>query len=714
MIPIKASIKYRKTNAEILSNGIASFGKWPQEGVKNNDEMVPILPPEEDPLLCNESLGKINYDDSGGGTIPNSFYASPAGKYVMIAPRGQCTFEHKALSAQRLGASAIVIYGSLSALYSVNVTLADENPQDPLQYTIWPENKHDYDCDNSRAEVSLDSLAIPYDSSTNDALLSGTKSDGNLCAANNKFIKQCASQRCLMTGNISGESGNQIMEVCCAWDMYIWLYNDPDLSNAGVEVEAVFITIKQSAELLNTIRNIDDVKLVLYQRQVPEYHISSVVIWIMGTSVAILAGYLSASDYRNQSRAILERTSRRSDRVENRGNSRMAARDSSVLDESGSESLDISMGMALGFVVMSTATLLILFYLKIYGVVKAMYAFGCAGAIMQIVVIPLLEVLIKFSKTKGWWYEDFCKIPFDDASMNRIELLAFSVSYTWCGYWLYLAFTLRHPSQESTFFWVTQDIMGASICILFVYLIRVPKLSIASVLLWALFVYDIFFVFISPLIFDSSVMITVATSGGPPTADPSWCEKYPDSSGCTGGDPMPMLLTFPRIGDYRGGASMLGLGDIVLPGLLLSFACRVDEAKRLVGLIGGGRGANGPCGTGDGRLSCNSFYSYFVAVSIAYGIGLMLANIAVYVMNTGQPALLYLVPMTLGTMYFLGKRNHELGDLWNGPKVLNVADEICAQNNHGGESALLQRHHSSEPIAVIESFSSETSTRSVL
>ena len=78
------------------------------------------------------------------------------------------------------------------------------------------------------------------------------------------------------------------------------------------------------------------------------------------------------------------------------------------------------------------------------------------------------------------------------------------------------------------------------------------------------FFYDIFFVFVTPLLFKGkSVMITVATSGGPPELDPSWCEKYPDDPGCRGGEPLPMLLTMPRIGDYMGGASLLGLGDIV-------------------------------------------------------------------------------------------------------------------------------------------------------
>ena len=38
----------------------------------------------------------------------------------------------------------------------------------------------------------------------------------------------------------------------------------------------------------------------------------------------------------------------------------------------------------------------------------------------------------------------------------------------------------------------------------------------------------------------------------------------------------------PWFNDYRGGFSMLGLGDIILPGLLISFAARFDSARALV------------------------------------------------------------------------------------------------------------------------------------
>jgi len=181
-------------------------------------------------------------------------------------------------------------------------------------------------------------------------------------------------------------------------------------------------------------------------------------------------------------------------------------------------------------------------------------------------------------------------------------------------------------------------------------------------------------------------MITVATSGGPPKADPLWCEKYPDDPDCAGGDPLPMLFTIPRINDYRGGSSLLGLGDIVLPGLLLSFAARFDGAKSLLGVLGGGNGSLNSHHCPERTLCGNcSFCSggYFPPMVVAYGIGLAMANIAVYVMNMGQPALLYLVPCCLGTMAYMGWRRGELQDLWHGPKAIRAADDIMYGDDGG-------------------------------
>merc|ERR1712232_882262 len=132
-----------------------------------------------------------------------------------------------------------------------------------------------------------------------------------------------------------------------------------------------------------------------------------------------------------------------------------------------------------------------------------------------------------------------------------------------------------------------------------------------------------------------------------------------------------MLLTVPRIDDYQGGSSLLGLGDIVLPGLLLSFAARLDAAKQLLGASAGRYDS-----------VCCSHNCYFGPSVVAYAIGLLMANAAVYLMNMGQPALLYLVPMTVGTITFLGWRRRELLMLWEGPKIIRTADVLL----YGAES----------------------------
>ena len=130
-----------------------------------------------------------------------------------------------------------------------------------------------------------------------------------------------------------------------------------------------------------------------------------------------------------------------------------------------------------------------------------------------------------------------------------------------------------------------------------------------------------------------------------------------------------------------------------VPGLLLSFAARLDAAKSLVGVVSGGGSNNGAVTSShtcpQGTSKCCSFWccccsgGYFPPLTIAYAIGLLMANVAVYVMQMGQPALLYLVPCTLGTMSFIGWRRSELLELWDGPRLISTADEIVYGRNNG-------------------------------
>ncbi|KAE9450734.1 hypothetical protein C3L33_17366, partial [Rhododendron williamsianum] len=99
----------------------------------------------------------------------------------------------------------------------------------------------------------------------------------------------------------------------------------------------------------------------------------------------------------------------------------------------------------------------------------------------------------------------------------------------------------------------------------------------------------------------------------------------------SGGESIPMLLRVPRTFDPWGGYDMIGFGDILFPGLLVSFAFRYDKANKK-GVLNG----------------------YFLWLTIGYGFGLFFTYLGLYLMDGhGQPALLYLVPCTLGNyLYF--------------------------------------------------------------
>jgi len=632
----------------------ASFGIWPAMNAENNDAMVPTVPPTDDPLLC------LGVPSMAGNSVPAN------SKFVFIVPRGQCTFEQKAFNAQKLGASGIIIYGTLASRYSLNSTQIAMNSNVVSKDSIvYPKQYYDYDCDKASAEIPMSSLSfdnLPYDYMRNDPVLSGSVEQGSLCALSDNFVDACPSKRCLLTGETDDMNN---MRACCAWDLHVWLYKDDNITaeaTNSINIPAFYITMAEADELA-FLMQMHQVTVTLYRRYYPAYNIASVIIWALGVFVAALAAWLSASEYRDAK--LITQPEEMQPIGRGASFSSQSAPVGNLVQE---ESLELTASHACGFILFSTSGLLILFFFKIYSFVKVFYAFGCAGAIFQIIFYPMFRSIS--SKMGIHDRIAFTTDTLELGAVTYLQMLAALVSYGLGAIWLFIAFTQRHP-DTNLFFWVMQDIMGACMCITFLSTMKLNSIKVAAVLLTAAFFYDIFFVFVTPYLTKGgkSIMVDVATSGGPPTADPAWCEKYPDDKNCQGGDPLPMLFTIPRIFDYGGGSSLLGLGDIVLPGLLLSFAARYDEAKRFIGSSSRDNSTAPQNCAGQKR-------GYFPATVVAYAIGLAMANIAVYVMRMGQPALLYLVPCCLGTMVYLGWRRGELSELWNTPKVLASCDEI--------------------------------------
>merc|ERR1719382_479745 len=115
--------------------------------------------------------------------------------------------------------------------------------------------------------------------------------------------------------------------------------------------------------------------------------------------------------------------------------------------------------------------------------------------------------------------------------------------------------------NNDTFGWILQDLIAIMLLLTIQRTLRLPNLKTGTVILVCTFFFDIFWVFLSPLIFKKSVMIEVATGGGT-------------------GQSVPMVLKIPALTGIPGQFKILGLGDIAIPGLLISLLPRHDLVSK--------------------------------------------------------------------------------------------------------------------------------------
>lgn len=343
---------------------------------------------------------------------------------------------------------------------------------------------------------------------------------------------------------------------------------------------------------------------------------------------------------------------------------------------------------ALTFVVIAASLLFLLFFTRIYGFVTVLYAIGGTTSIALVMIEPALNSVASRSCPKCIaWYGANRR----SGRQYRISLTK-GLSYM-CSYGIGVVWIWYYYSYERAFlrpfYWIIQDIMGICVCVVFFDFVRLNNIQVATFFLLAFFLYDIFFVFATYFIFHKSIMETVVIGGGA-IEDHLRCVKYPDHHDCFVRSPLPMLLAIPSIGDYIPGLSMLGLGDIILPGLLISFAARLDAAKKLVNTASIRTRAAGE-GVRDvsrlyrkRRLWKRIFSGYFYRATLAYATGLMFALIVSHLTQHAQPALMYLIPLTVVTIALTGRRKHELDMLWRGHKALDMADEIVREISHVG------------------------------
>ncbi|XP_033484763.1 minor histocompatibility antigen H13 isoform X2 [Epinephelus lanceolatus] len=195
---------------------------------------------------------------------------------------------------------------------------------------------------------------------------------------------------------------------------------------------------------------------------------------------------------------------------------------------------------------------------------------------------PNKQYQLLFTQGSGESKEEIVNYEFD--TKNLVCLLISSV----VGVWYLLK---KH--------WIANNLFGLAFALNGVELLHLNNVSTGCILLGGLFVYDVFWVF------GTNVMVTVAKSFE-----------------------APIKLVFPQDllekGLEASNFAMLGLGDIVIPGIFIALLLRFDVSLK--------------------KNSRTYFYSSFLAY--IFGLGL-----TIFVMHTfkhAQPALLYLVPACVG------------------------------------------------------------------
>ena len=224
--------------------------------------------------------------------------------------------------------------------------------------------------------------------------------------------------------------------------------------------------------------------------------------------------------------------------------------------------------------------------------------------------------------------------------------------------------------------WQLNNLFGFAFVHLNLQMLSPGTSTTASLVLAALFFYDIYFVFFTP------IMVTVATQLD-----------------------IPAKMFIPR----PGGMGIIGLGDLVIPGMVIAWALRFDLSLHYLRLVKAGQKedsqhqhftrshspddtsksnaqnetpnvkakylpATGYWGTRFWTWSWSKRVSilgtkfakpYFKATLVGYFVGTLATTVVMTFTKHAQPALLYLVPGVLGALWITAWKRGEVGIMYN-------------------------------------------------
>lgn len=321
----------------------------------------------------------------------------------------------------------------------------------------------------------------------------------------------------------------------------------------------------------------------------------------------------------------------------------------SKTDFTGDEAIIESVGMseASKFPLIGGAMLLFLYVLVKY--------FG-KGAVNAFLIVYFIFIGMESFKGILNNYTSIGKIR-EDASLDNMKtpmlfkkttVLGVSLSFSKFEILALACSTVCALAYVFTNHWTMNNVLGIIFTLFALENMFLGDFKVGAVLLIGLFFYDIFFVF------GTDVMETVA--------------KSIDG---------PIKLLFPKqvLIEKPGDLSLLGLGDIVIPGIFIALCLRYDFIRNF----------NPKAKDRDYDSVCKMFSEiskpYFWSCIGGYIVGMVTTVAIMLIFKRGQPALLYLVPGCLISVLlcaFIRKEIKQIYDYSEDEKIKEIYDETKA------------------------------------
>ncbi|XP_074076707.1 signal peptide peptidase-like 2C [Macrotis lagotis] len=353
------------------------------------------------------------------------------------------------------------------------------------------------------------------------------------------------------------------------------------------------------------------IRVAMYVPPEPVLDYNMVIIFILAVGTVALGGYWAGLSEAERLQRCRERRIRGTSVSEE-------AEGVAEEDDDDEEPVDFTPAMTGAVVLMSCSIMLLLYFfydcfvyimIGIFGLGAGTGLYSCLAPLARRLPLGRCQLLLPGLQT------------YLQLSLILLACLCTSITAIWMVF-----------RNEERWAWLLQDTLGVAYCLFVLRRVRLPTLRSCASFLLALLAFDVFFVFITPFLTRTGESIMVEVASGP--------------SDSTSHEKLPMVLKVPRLSfspltlcDRP--FSILGFGDIVVPGFLVAYCHRFD-------------------------IQVHSSRVYYMACTLAYAVGLLVTFLAMILMQMGQPALLYLVSCTLITSLVVAFYRQELALFWTG------------------------------------------------